>query len=42
MTKLLHISKTLTHNDKVVKDQCKMSRSSEGQWHNATREKVLI
>ena len=34
MTKLLQKSKTLTQNDKVVKEQCQMSRSSEGQGHN--------
>ena len=35
MTKLLQKSKTLTQNDKVVKEQCLMARSSEGQGHNA-------
>ena len=39
MTKLLQKSKALTQNDKVVKEQCYMSRSSEGQGHNAERKK---
>ena len=39
MTKLLQKSKTLTQNDKSCKEQCLMSRSSEGQSHNA--EKVI-
>ena len=30
-------SKTITQNDKVVKEQCKMSRSSKGQGHNAVK-----
>jgi len=34
MTKLLQKSKTLTQKNKVVKEQCWMARSSEGQGHN--------
>ena len=33
-TQLLQKSKTLTQTDKVVKEQCQMSRSSESQGHN--------
>jgi len=34
-TKFLRKSKTLTQNDKVVKEQSLTSRSSESQDHNA-------
>ena len=34
MTKWSQKSKTLMQNDKVVKEQCCMSRLSEGQGHN--------
>ena len=41
MTNLLQKSKTSTKNDKVVKEQCLLSRSSEGQCLNAALWKRL-